>query len=45
MNMLEKVKSDERVSEVRKAIEGGETQTRAAAVVASGGFKKVVPVE
>jgi len=43
MNMLEKVKSDERVVEVRKSIESGEIYTRTAAKVASGVAKKVPP--
>lgn len=50
MNVLAKVKSDERVVEVRKGIESGETHPQAAAAVASGFGKRrplepVIPVE
>jgi len=43
MNMLEKVKSDERVVEVRKSIESGEIYSQTTAKVASGFAKKVPP--
>jgi len=44
MNMLDKVKSDERVVEVRESIESGEAPVQAAAKVASGLMKKREPI-
>jgi hypothetical protein len=44
MNIFEKVKADERIVEVRKSIDSGESCARPAAKIASGVAKKV-PVE
>lgn len=47
MNVLEKVKTDKRIAEVQKEIDGGESQARPAPKVASGAAKKggVIPIK
>ncbi|MEO1222999.1 MAG: hypothetical protein AAFX92_02140 [Pseudomonadota bacterium] len=47
MNVLEKMKTDQRVAEIQKQIDDGESRARPAAQVASGVLKKVPaePVE